>query len=175
MTPRLLAFVTVDRDPEIEVVHDVYFECTGCGKCCQLNKIPASEQDLARMQEHGIELDVAIEVMSPILIQSKTLTDTRIKAYVLRQKPFIGGCAFLTEDNRCKIHEFKPLACKTYPFSLRRTDDGRIAIYEHPNSVCDYVFEPTSERPGNMEQIAKNLALVLVEDLEEGKRLGLRN
>ena len=28
------------------------------------------------------------------------------------------GCVFLTADNRCSIHKFKPLVCSTFPFLL---------------------------------------------------------
>ncbi len=168
-----LAIITLWPEPQVEVLIDKHFVCVSCARCCRENKIPASEQDLLRMQENGIDLGVALEVLSPVLISSQTLTDARFKAYVLRQKPYTGGCAFLEEDNLCRIHDFKPLACKIYPFSVRPAEDGKVFLFEHPSSVCENVFVPSEHenRPGNLHEIGMWIADVLTEDVAEGIRL----
>lgn len=42
----------------------------------------------------------------------------RGKEYYLGLKRDAGGCIFLTQENRCSIHKFKPLVCATFPFLL---------------------------------------------------------
>lgn len=46
------------------------------------------------------------------------------KEYYLGLKRENGRCVFLTLENRCSIHKFKPLVCSTFPFLL----DGEKAV-----------------------------------------------
>ena len=37
-----------------------------------------------------------------------------------------GACVYLTDDNRCRIHEVKPDKCRTFPFEWTNTDSHEI-------------------------------------------------
>jgi len=156
----------VKEDGSIEVLRHIQFECNNCTACCKLNNIPITEKDVIRMMENGIEADQAVEDFSPILIASKNLDNGLIKAYMLRKKPFVKECAFLDENNLCKIHGFKPLACQLYPFSVRRTKDGFQAII-HPDCVCETIYLDVNKEDSNTEEIVKELGQLLSLDIEE--------
>jgi len=150
----------ISDDGEIEVVKHISFVCTSCAACCKLNNIPITESDFERMLENGIEIGQAVEELSPVLIASKDLNKGLIKAYILRKKPFVNECAFLDELNLCKVHEFKPSACQLYPFSIRKDDEGYVAII-HPNCVCDYIKLDVPEDVSQTAEIVKDLMAIL--------------
>lgn len=147
---------SVDEKGQITVLRHIYFQCTGCAECCIANRIPVTEKDLLRMQENGIEFDQALEEMSPVLIPSNNVEDSFVKAYILRKKPFVNECVFLNEEKKCKIHEFKPLACCTYPFAVR-IRENKIIILIHPRSVCKFIQFDVSEEKSNTIDIVRYL------------------
>lgn len=150
----------ISDDGKIEVVNHISFVCTSCAACCKLNNIPITESDIERMVDNGIEVGQAIEELSPVLIASKDLDKGLIKAYILRKKPFVNECAFLDELRLCKIHDFKPSACQLYPFSIRRDEDGYIAIV-HPNCVCDFIELNVPEDQSQTVEIVEDLLTIL--------------
>ena len=150
----------VNNDGSIEVLRHVFFECSNCTECCKLNNIPATEEDIIKMVENGVEVDQAIEVLSPILIPCPNIENGVTKAYILRKKPFVNECAFLNENNLCNIHEFKPLACKLYPFSIRKLSEGYRAII-HPDCVCEFIKLDVLEEESNTLQILEELLSLL--------------
>ena len=86
------------------------YSCHGCGDCCRDFTVQLRESDLARLQEQGWERE-----LGPVTVEF------RGRRY-LRQRPD-GGCVFLQDDGRCRIHaehglEAKPLACQLFPFIL---------------------------------------------------------
>ncbi len=156
----------INEDGSIDVLLNIYFKCTSCTACCRLNNIPATEQDILNMMENGIEIDQAVKELSPVLIPSKNVENGLIKAYILRQKPFVKECAFLDEKNLCKVHGFKPLACQLYPFSIRKKESG-YQIIIHPDCVCNYIKIDVNEDESNTIQIVENLMSALSLDKEE--------
>ena len=148
---------SVNEFEEINVVKHIFFECTCCTKCCQLNNIPVTEPDIRLMQDNGIEIDQMIETMSPVLIANKNLErNGLIKAYILRQKPFVRECAFLEENRLCKVHDFKPLTCQLYPFSVKRNED-KLYVIVHPKNICEHIEIEVEESKSNTSEIAENL------------------
>ncbi|MCG3216225.1 MAG: YkgJ family cysteine cluster protein [Candidatus Heimdallarchaeota archaeon] len=150
----------ISADGSIEVLEHIRFVCTSCAECCKLNNIPITEEDIEKIVERGIEVDQFIEELSPVLIASKSLENGLIKAYFLRKKPFVNECVFVDELNLCKIHEFKPSACQLYPFSIRKEDEGYVAIV-HPDCVCDCIELGISEEKSQTVEIVENLLSTL--------------
>jgi Fe-S-cluster containining protein len=150
----------LNEDGTIDVLLNIHFECTNCSACCRLNNIPATEQDILDMVENGIEIDQAVEELSPVLIPSKNIENGLIKAYILRKKPFVKECAFLDEKNLCKIHAFKPLACQLYPFSIRKRELG-YQIIIHPDCVCNFIKTDVDDDESNTLQVVKDLMSAL--------------
>ncbi|MHA1953906.1 MAG: YkgJ family cysteine cluster protein [Candidatus Heimdallarchaeaceae archaeon] len=155
----------INEDGSIDVLLHVHFECTCCTDCCKLNSIPATEEDILNMNRNGIEVDQAIESLSPILIPSKNIENGFIKAYILRKKPFVNECAFLDEKGMCKVHEFKPFACQLYPFSIRRRNGGYKVII-HPNCICNFIETDVGEDKSNTLKIVNDLMSALSLDEE---------
>ncbi|MHA1685376.1 MAG: YkgJ family cysteine cluster protein [Candidatus Heimdallarchaeaceae archaeon] len=158
-----ICIASVDEKGQITVLRHIYFQCTGCAECCIANRIPVTEKDLLRMQENGIEFDQALEEMSPVLIPSNNVEDSFVKAYILRKKPFVNECVFLDEEKKCKIHEFKPLACRIYPFAVR-IRKGKIVVLVHPHSVCKFIHLDVPEEESNTLEIVEYL--LSLKDLE---------
>lgn len=150
----------IRKDGSIEVLLNIHFECTCCTACCKLNNIPASEQDILNLMDNGIEVDQAVEVLSPILIPSKNIENGLIKAYILRKKPFVNECAFLDEKGLCKVHAFKPLACQLYPFSIRKREEY-YQIIIHPDCICKFIEIDIEEEKSNTIQIVKEIMTAL--------------
>ncbi len=151
---------TVKKNGSIKVLKNIHFECNKCAKCCKLNNIPATEEDIIKMVENGIEVDQAVEVLSPVLIPCPNIENGATKAYILRKKPFVHECAFLDENNLCKVHEFKPLACQLYPFSIRKLSKGYRAII-HPDCVCEFINMDVTKEKSNTLQIVEGLLSLL--------------
>jgi Fe-S-cluster containining protein len=150
----------INEDGTIDVLLDIHFECTFCTDCCKLNNIPATEEDILKMMDNGIEVDQAVEELSPVLIPSKKIENGLIKAYILRKKPFVNECALLNEKGLCKVHEFKPLACQLYPFSIQRKDVGYEVII-HPKCVCNFIIIDVRKEESNTVQIVEELMSAL--------------
>ena len=88
------------------------WSCHSCGNCCRTLVGHLLEDERARLDEQGwaAKLGVAAYVRVG-------------RGHVLNKQPD-GACVFLTDENRCRIHEelgedAKPLACRIFPFSVR--------------------------------------------------------
>lgn len=85
----------------------ISFECTECGACCTggPGAVFLSEEDIDRFSSH-LKMD----------------RDTFLRTYTHRVEGEISltekentDCIFL-KDNRCSVHEARPIQCRTYPF-----------------------------------------------------------
>ncbi len=127
---------TIDLETgEVHIINNIDFGCKSSGDCCRKNEIPVTEKEVERIMDKGWELDQFLESLMPVVLPGKT-EGTRIKAYILKKKPFTRDCVFLDEENRCKIHEFKPFACRMYPFSYNVAGKNKIEVRVHAQNVC---------------------------------------
>lgn len=156
-------FAKIDEHGIITILRHIYFKCTMCTDCCKLNNIPATDRDMDRLMQAGIPIDQAIEEMSPVLIASKDLEKGFVKAYILRKKPFVNECAFLMADGLCKVHLVKPIACRLYPFSIRKDDDNGYLATVHPKNVCRFIELDVDENRSNTLAIVEDLLAILFE------------
>jgi Fe-S-cluster containining protein len=120
---------------EIKTNNFIKFNCESRVECCSSLKIPVNSRDIERIETQGFELDQIVESMSPVFFPSKTQSGRTEKTYILKRKPFTGECTFL-ENDKCKIHEFKPFACRIYPFELNIVNEESIAVSIHANKLC---------------------------------------
>jgi len=155
-----LPIAKVNEAGDITILKHIRFKCTECADCCRLNNVPVTEKDVQRLLDNGIEVDQSLESLSPVLISSSNVKRGFIKAYFLKKKPFVKECAFLDENLLCKIHSFKPLACQLYPFAVRKTEEGFIAII-HPDTVCKFIDVDIKKEESNTTKIVQNLILLL--------------
>ena len=139
---------------KINIIRHIYFKCTNCAQCCKDNRIPLTEEDLCLIEQNGFEIDQIVEELSPVLIPRGN--KQFIKAYLMKKKPFVNECIFLNEDNTCRIHAFKPLSCKIYPFAFEETE-GKVFIIIHPNNVCKYIQLDVKTECANTKEIIQEI------------------
>lgn len=93
------------------------WDCHGCTSCCRELVVHLTQRDVDEIERQGWRQRMS----EPPYIRLG-------RERVLNHQPG-GGCVFLTEDGRCRIHaefgaEAKPLACRLYPFTLHHEGDA---------------------------------------------------
>lgn len=93
------------------------WSCHSCGLCCRTLVGHLFDDERARLDEQGWANRLGV---APYV---------RVGRGHALNKRADGACVFLNDDNGCRIHaelgeEAKPLACRIFPFSVRRTDDA---------------------------------------------------
>ena len=79
------------------------YDCTQCGACCRSFPIFASESDATR--EPAIRSETR---------QLAEHLQTEGMAYQLYPPPFQTRCAFLKDDELCRIYETRPAVCRRF-------------------------------------------------------------
>ncbi|MDQ8208110.1 YkgJ family cysteine cluster protein [Coraliomargarita sp. SDUM461003] len=79
------------------------YDCENCGACCRCFPIFASETDAER--EPAIRRET--RQLEPHLA-------TQDKAYQMHPLPFLESCAFLKEDQLCRIYATRPTVCRRF-------------------------------------------------------------
>lgn len=97
------------------------FACTGCGHCCRIpGYVRLTETDVARIAAY-MEMDEGAWIAA-----HTRLTADRQSLSLQEQEN--GACAFLTEQNTCRIHAVKPEQCVGFPFAWQ---------YENMETICE--------------------------------------
>ena len=144
LTPGLeIGNINITAD-SVEASNFISFSCESRVECCSTLKIPVNSRDIKRIEDHGYELDQIIESMSPAFFPSKTKIGRSERTYFLKRKPFNGECTFLNED-KCNIHDFKPFACRLYPFELTINSEERITVSTHAHKSCKSIINADSD------------------------------
>lgn len=108
------------------------WDCHGCTNCCRELVVHLTARDVEQIDRQN--WTGRIDGAPYVRLGRET---------VLNHKPAPGGgCVFLSQAGRCRIHEefgasAKPLACRLYPFSLHREDDALAAAlrFDCPSAV----------------------------------------
>lgn len=136
------------RMPELKAQR---WECRGCTRCCRELVVHLTSRDVRRIDEQGWSNRLA----EPAYVRLGRET-------VLNHRPS-GGCVFLSDDGRCRIHaEFgadaKPLACQLYPFSLHPDTGGFQASlrFDCPTAAANDGAPLSTHRPG-VQKLAQAL------------------
>lgn len=136
------------------------FECIKCGECCKDRSIPITYWDVVRWEREG-RLDIIQEVKfvhyaDPSGIDWYYFYNTALRGDI---------CSFLMDDNKCMIHETKPVVCKNYPFNARSEEmmntclgigKGKIvklSTMKNINRIEESAFLLTSQKIEEMEKI----------------------
>lgn len=136
--------------PELKSQH---FACHSCTNCCRELVVHLTPIDRQKIDKQAWAGRIGTE---PYLRHGRE--------YVLNHKPE-GGCVFLMDDKRCRIHaEYglteKPLACQLFPFTLNReADDLRAGIRFDCPSAAANKGEPISQHRQAVRRLASELAV----------------
>jgi lysine-N-methylase len=133
------------------------WDCHSCSHCCRDYQVPVFFEEQQRIAQQGWEKDAELGGVS--LIQGSGPPWAR--RYVLAQRD--NHCIFLTDQNRCRIHErhganAKPLACRLFPFVLVPTDDHwRVSLRFACPSAARNQGKPLSEHSAELTRFAAEL------------------
>lgn len=95
---------------------DIY-DCENCGACCRCFPIFASKSDAEReptIMEEARKLEAHLA--------------TEDKAYQLYPLPFHERCAFLKEDQLCRIYETRPEVCRRFEAGSEQCKEARARV-----------------------------------------------
>ena len=96
------------------------FKCRMCGACCRIKDgiVRVSDAEIARIAAF-------LGMGEAEFIERETEVAPDRKSLVLKSRPD-GPCAYLTEDNLCRINPVKPDKCQTFPFEWTNPDSTEV-------------------------------------------------
>jgi uncharacterized protein len=103
-----------------------------------------TEEDILRISEH---LGMDIHAFCTTYLSY----DEEDDMWFVHVKPG-GACVFL-RDERCSIHEVKPLQCRTYPFWPELLEDR--ATWEEEGALCEGIGRGIEHHPGRVNAVAR--------------------
>ena len=118
-------------DNYIHAIHEETFsciDCLQCANCCSTTGPSFTDKDIGRIAKHLR--------IKPSEFTEKYLRIDEDKDYVLQQVP----CAFLDEDNRCKIYEVRPKACREFPHTDRIKQYQILNLTQKNVAICPAVY-----------------------------------
>ncbi|MFM8835206.1 MAG: YkgJ family cysteine cluster protein [Cytophagales bacterium] len=119
-------------DDLFHAAHEEVFseiDCLTCANCCKTTSPIFYQTDIERVAK-------ALRIKPGDFIQ-KYLRIDEDKDYVLQSSP----CPFLDDDNRCRVYQDLPKACREYPHTDRKKM-VQIMDLTHKNTlVCPAVLE----------------------------------
>jgi uncharacterized protein len=119
-------------DQIFHTLHDEVFaktDCLQCANCCKTTSPIFRDVDIDRIAKHlG---------MRPSLFTEKYLHIDEDQDWVLNSSP----CAFLGEDNYCKIYDVRPKACREYPHTDRKNMAQVMELTYKNTLICPAVAE----------------------------------
>lgn len=126
---------------------EAFFDCHSCGKCCRTDwNIPVEPSKADLLQRKGPDLAI--------------LQDPSGASRLGRSH---GVCAFLDSTNLCSIHgelgpQFKPKACRLFPFVVTPTPDGlHIGLSHYCPSARESKGRPVSEHAESLREVLKDM------------------
>ena len=96
------------------------FKCRMCGACCRI------KNGIVRVSDVEIACIAAFLGMGEVeFIERETEVAPDRKSLILKSRPN-GSCAYLTDDNLCRINPVKPEKCRTFPFEWTNPDSTSV-------------------------------------------------
>ena len=111
--------------------HEQVFEttdCTTCANCCKTTSPIFYQTDIERAAK-------ALQIKPGAFITQYLFMDEE-GDFVLKEAP----CAFLGGDNRCKIYDSRPKACREYPHTDRKKMQQILDLTYRNTLVCPAVL-----------------------------------
>lgn len=96
------------------------FACRCCGACCRIPDgiVRVSDDEIARIAAFLGQSEKAF-------IATETELAPDRKGLILKSRAD-GACAYLSDDNRCRIHPVKPDKCRTFPYEWTNPDSIQV-------------------------------------------------
>jgi len=114
-----------------DLVHDEVFsriDCLQCANCCKSIPPIVNQTDSRRIANY-------LQLSESQFYQKYLLKDEDGDT-VINQSP----CPFLEDDNKCRIYEVRPKACREYPHTNNREFIKNIRLHVQNTHYCPAVF-----------------------------------
>ncbi len=102
-------------------------DCLSCANCCKTTSPIFTNKDIERMAAH-----FKIKVVE---FYDKYLQTDEEGDQVLQSSP----CPFLGEDNKCKVYDIRPKACREYPHTNRKRMHQILDLTATNSRICPAV------------------------------------
>ena len=96
------------------------FECIGCGACCRIPNgiVRVGEDEISRIAGF-------LGMDEGEFISNETDVAPDRRGLILKSRED-GSCVYLSEDNRCMIHNVKPDKCRSFPYEWVNNDSYEV-------------------------------------------------
>ena len=96
------------------------FRCRRCGACCRIKDgiVRVSDAEIARIATF-------LGMTEQTFIDRETEVAPDRRGLILKSRAD-GACAWLTDDNLCRINPVKPDKCRTFPYEWMNDDSAHI-------------------------------------------------
>lgn len=121
-----------DLDANFQQLHTEAFkkiDCLTCANCCKTTSPIFRDIDIKRISKN-------LRMKENEFVKNYLKMDEE-KDYVLQSSP----CAFLGNDNKCDIYEFRPLACREYPHTDRKNMHQILDLTVKNTEICPAVAD----------------------------------
>ncbi|MBQ6247010.1 MAG: YkgJ family cysteine cluster protein [Kiritimatiellae bacterium] len=100
-------------------IHDE-FRCRRCGACCRIKDgiVRVSDAEIARIADF-------LGMTEAEFIDRETEVAPDRRGLILKSRPD-GACAWLSDDNLCRINPVKPDKCRTFPLEWVNSDSFKV-------------------------------------------------
>lgn len=110
----------------LHIPKGIRFSCSECGNCCFQWPVPITEDDFKNISEHARKLNLDVRTLFKVLETKENKLQVFSHSLEKRRD---GKCEFLTDENRCNLHnefgiEAKPSMCRLFPYTFTSTPDG---------------------------------------------------
>jgi Fe-S-cluster containining protein len=117
-------------DQKMHRLHDEAFEhidCLACANCCRTTGPLITQKDIERISKH-------LRLKPGAFVQKYLFIDED-QDYVFKSMP----CPFLGDDNYCSIYDVRPKACREYPHTDRKNQQGILSLTQKNALLCPAV------------------------------------
>ncbi|MFW9910497.1 MAG: YkgJ family cysteine cluster protein [Candidatus Thorarchaeota archaeon] len=155
---------------------DVRFKCTMCGACCKHTSlvVTLTGRDIVRIAR-AIEFDSSqiLKIIDFYLPKKRDALPQGLKhiprvltekgpAIIALKKRESGACVFLTADNLCAIHQFRPGACASFPFVFKESNGDIMWGFSAMKEICPGIGDGPKISEPELHDIARDV----LEDLQ---------
>jgi len=121
----------------------IIYKCLKCGICCfeisespRSKRIPLYPEEVARLEEIAKQKEITFYVIEDVVFPDIINNTIIVLTYKILLTP-LGHCPFYDSEQGCIIHGDKPLACQSYPLSLKQIDAFNLEITIDP--LCKWI------------------------------------
>jgi uncharacterized protein len=107
-----------------DIIQDVHFRCTSCGKCCTRafnGHVFLLDRDVGAVR--NIDHRALEPAPDPEFCDQNGIF--YVSGYALKVKNDPDGSCWFLENNRCRIYDRRFSICRIYPYMLHREPDER--------------------------------------------------